>query len=140
MIKFLSLFSLLLLSLSINGTFAQMQNPEDKVRSSIRLTQNDCELSIIVDVDIVDGWHINSHVLPEGSWSIPSNILLKKSPNYTVSKLIEPKPILEYDEDAEEMLSYHHHKFTLTRKVTSKSFKDYTLKKFNSIENNKYFK
>ncbi|MDA8911033.1 protein-disulfide reductase DsbD family protein, partial [Crocinitomicaceae bacterium] len=128
MIKFLSLFSLLLLSLSINGPFAQMQNPEDKVRSSIRLTQNDCELSIIVDVDIVDGWHINSHVLPEGSWSIPSNILLKKSPNYTVSKLIEPKPILEYDEDAEEMLSYHHHKFTLKRKVTSKSFKDYTLK------------
>jgi len=128
MIKFLSLFSVLLFSLLINVTFAQMQNPEDKVRSSIRLEQNDCDLTVVVDVDIVDGWHINSHVLPEGSWSIPSNILLKKNPNYRVSKLIEPKPILEYDEDAEEMLSYHHHKFTLKRKVTSKSFKDYTLK------------
>ena len=78
-----------------------MQNPEDKVKSSIRLEQNDCELSIIVDVDIVDGWHINSHVLPEESFSIPSNILLNKSSNYTVSRLIEPKPIIEYDEEAE---------------------------------------
>ena len=77
MIKFLSLFSVLLFSLLINVTFAQMQNPEDKVRSSIRLEQNDCDLTVVVDVDIVDGWHINSHVLPEGSWSIPSNILLK---------------------------------------------------------------
>ena len=104
-----------------NETHAQMQNPEDKVRSSIRLEQNDCELSIIVDVDIVNGWHINSHVLPENSFAIPSNILLNKSSNYTASKLIEPKPILEYDEDAEEMLSYHHHQFTLVRKVTSRS-------------------
>ena len=101
MIKFLSLFSVLLFSLLINVTFAQMQNPEDKVRSSIRLEQNDCDLTVVVDVDIVDGWHINSHVLPEGSWSIPSNILLKKSPNYTASKLIEPKPILEYDSSSE---------------------------------------
>lgn len=128
MIKFLSLFLLVLFTISSNETFSQIQNPEDKVRSSIRLEQNDCDLTIIVDVDIKDGWHINSHVLPEGSFSIPSNIRLNKSSNYTVSKLIEPKPILEYDEDAEEMLSYHHHKFTLKRKVTSKSFKDYTLK------------
>jgi thiol:disulfide interchange protein DsbD len=128
MIKFLSLFLVVLITVSSNETFSQIQNPEDMVRSSIRLEQNDCDLSIIVDVDIKDGWHINSHVLPEGSFSIPSNIRLNKSSNYTVSKLIEPKPILEYDEDAEEMLSYHHHKFTLKRKVTSKSFKDYTLK------------
>ncbi|MDG2152970.1 MAG: cytochrome c biogenesis protein CcdA [Crocinitomicaceae bacterium] len=128
MIKFLSLFLVVLFTVSINESFSQMQNPEDKVRSSIRLEQNDCELTVIVDVNIIDGWHINSHVLPEGSFSIPSNILLEKNPNYTVSKLIEPKPILVYDEDAEEMLSYHHHKFTLKRKVTSKSFKDYTLK------------
>jgi hypothetical protein len=118
----------MLFTVLFNETYAQMQNPEDKVRSSIRLEQNDCELSIIVDVDIVDGWHINSHVLPENSFAIASNILLNKSSNYTATKLIEPEPILEYDEDAEEMLSYHHHQFTLVRKVTSRSFKDYTLK------------
>ncbi len=128
MTKFLSLCLIVLFSLSVNDAYSQMQNPEDKVRSNIRLKQNDCELSIIVDVDIEEGWHINSHVLPEGSFSIPTNIRLEKSKNYTASKFIEPKPILEYDEYAEEMLSYHHHKFTLTRKVTSKSFKDYTLK------------
>ena len=128
MIKYLSLLLLMLFTGLFNGTHAQMENPEDKVRSSIRLKQNDCELSIIVDIDIVDGWHINSHVLPEKSFAIPSNILLNKSSNYTASKLIEPEPILEYDEDAGEMLSYHHHKFTMVRKVTSRSFKDYTLK------------
>ena len=128
MTKFLSLCLIVLFSLSVNDAYSQMQNPEDKVRSNIRLKQNDCDLSIIVDVDIEEGWHINSHVLPEGSFSIPTNIRLEKSKNYTASKFIEPKPILEYDEYAEEMLSYHHHKFTLTRKVTSKSFKDYTLK------------
>ena len=64
MIKFISLFLLVIFTVTTNGLYAQMQNPEDKVKSSIRLEQNDCELSIIVDVDIVDGWHINSHVLP----------------------------------------------------------------------------
>ena len=100
--KFLSLCLIVLFSLSVNDAYSQMQNPEDKVRSNIRLKQNDCDLSIIVDVDIEEGWHINSHVLPEGSFSIPTNIRLEKSKNYTASKFIEPKPILEYDEYLKE--------------------------------------
>ena len=62
-------------------------------------------MSIIVEFEIKEGWYINSHVLPEGSFSIPTNIQLETSKNYTASKFIEPEPILEYDEYAEEMLS-----------------------------------
>ena len=128
MTKFLSLCLIVIFSLYVKHAYSQIQNPEDKVRSNIRLKQNDCDLSIIVDVDIEEGWHINSHVLPEGSFSIPTNIRLEKSKNYTTSKFIEPEPIVEYDESVEEMFSYHHQKFTLTRKVTSHSSEDYTLK------------
>jgi len=129
MTKFLSLLAVILFSVVGNGLFSQMENPEDKVRSSIRLEQKDCDLFVVVDVDIIDGWHINSHILPAESFFIPTNVTIERSPNYKIhAGVIEPKPIMEYDEDAEEMLSYHHHKFTLKRKITSKSDKNYTLK------------
>ena len=128
MTKVFSLFAVLLFSLTFYNTFAQM-DPEDVVRSSVRLEQKECDLFIVVDVDIIDGWHINSHVLPEGSYSIPTNIDIERSSNYKASsKIIEPKPITYYDEDAEAEMSYHHEKFTLKRKVSSKSNKDYLLK------------
>ena len=112
MTKFLSLLAVILFSVVGNGLFSQMENPEDKVRSSIRLEQKDCDLFVVVDVDIIDGWHINSHILPEESFFIPTNVTIERSPNYKIhAGVIEPKPIMEYDEDAEEMLSYHHHKF-----------------------------
>ena len=128
MTKVFSLFAVLLFSLTFYNTFAQM-DPEDVVRSSVRLEQKECDLFIVVDVDIIEGWHINSHVLPEGSYSIPTNIDIERSSNYKASsKIIEPKPITYYDEDAEAEMSYHHEKFTLKRKVSSKSNKDYLLK------------
>ena len=110
-------------------TVAQLEQPEDKVKATISLYQDDCSLEVVVDVDIVDGWHINSHVLPEGSFSIPTNITVDKSNNYKSRVgIIEPEPILEFDDMADEMMSYHHHKFTLKKKITSKARKDYVLK------------
>ena len=67
MIKFLSLFLLVLFTISSNETFSQIQNPEDKVRSSIRLEQNDCDLTIIVDVDIVVNEVASTLMNPLGS-------------------------------------------------------------------------
>ena len=110
-------------------TVAQLELPEEKVKAEISLNQDDCSLEVVVDVDIVEGWHINSHVLPEGSFSIPTNITIEKSNNYKFRDgIIEPEPILEFDEMADEMMSYHHHQFTLKKKITSKARKDYVLK------------
>ena len=127
--KFFTLLLFAFFTIASGITFSQIELPEDKVKATISLKQEDCSLEVVVDVDIVDGWHINSHVLPEGSFSIPTNITVDKSNNYkSRDGIIEPKPILEFDEMADEMMSYHHHKFTLKKKITSKARKDYVLK------------
>jgi thiol:disulfide interchange protein len=127
--KIFQLALLAIVSITSGGLLSQIELPEDKVKSAISLIQNDCNLEVVVDVDIVEGWHINSHVLPEGSFSIPTNITIEKSNNYNFrGGIIEPAPILEFDEMADEMMSYHHHKFTLKKKVISKSREDYVLK------------
>jgi thiol:disulfide interchange protein DsbD len=127
--KIFHLALLAIVSITSGGLLSQIELPEDKVKSAISLIQNDCNLEVVVDVDIVEGWHINSHVLPEGSFSIPTNITIEKSNNYNFrGGIIEPEPILEFDEMADEMMSYHHHKFTLKKKVISKSREDYVLK------------
>ena len=127
--KFFTFLFFAFFTITSGITFSQIELPEDKVKASISLKQDDCSLEVLVDVDIVEGWHINSHVLPEGSFSIPTNITVEKSNNYKFREgIIEPKPILEFDEMADEMMSYHHHKFTLKKKITSKARKDYVLK------------
>ncbi len=127
--KFFSFLLLSLFTFSVGMTISQIELPEEKVNAKISLQQNDCNLEVVIDVDIVEGWHINSHVLPEGSFSIPTNITIEKSKNYKFrTGIIEPKPILEFDEMADEMMSYHHHKFSLKKKITSNSKKDYVLK------------
>ena len=127
--KIFQLALLAIVSITSGGLLSQIELPEDKVKSAISLIQNDCNLEVVVDIDIVEGWHINSHVLPEGSFSIPTNITIEKSSNYSFrGGIIEPEPILEFDEMADEMMSYHHHKFTLKKKVISKSREDYVLK------------
>tara|TARA_B110000459_G_scaffold193938_1_gene232785 strand:- start:1645 stop:3753 length:2109 start_codon:yes stop_codon:yes gene_type:complete len=127
--KFFSFLLLSLFTFSAGITISQIELPEEKVNAKISLQQNDCNLEVVIDVDIVEGWHINSHVLPEGSFSIPTNITIEKSKNYKFrTGIIEPKPILEFDEIADEMMSYHHHKFTLKKKIISNSKKDYVLK------------
>jgi len=127
--KFFSFLLLSIFTFSAGITNSQIELPEDKVNAKISLNQNDCSLEVVIDVDIVEGWHINSHVLPQGSFSIPTNITIEKSKNYKFrSGIIEPKPILEFDEMADEMMSYHHHKFILKKKITSNSKKDYVLK------------
>ena len=127
--KIFQLALLAIFSITSGSLLSQIELPEDKVKSVISLIQNDCNLEVVVDVDIVEGWHINSHVLPEGSFSIPTNITIEKSSNYNFrGGIIEPEPILEFDEMADEMMSYHHHKFTLKKKVISKSREDYVLK------------
>lgn len=127
--KIFQLVLLAIFSITSGSLLSQIELPKDKVKSAIRLIQNDCNLEVVVDVDIVEGWHINSHVLPEGSFSIPTNITIEKSSNYNFrGGIIEPEPILEFDEMADEMMSYHHHKFTLKKKVISKSREDYILK------------
>ena len=122
--KLILIVLLAIFSIKSESLFSQLESAADKVKANITLKQNNCDLEVLVDIDIVDGWHINSHELPEGSFSIPTNISVEESNNYNLTGgIIEPKPILEFDEMADEMMSYHHHSFTLKKKLTSKSCK-----------------
>ena len=85
-------FALLAIILISNGIiFSQIELPEDKVKTTISLNQDDCSLEVVVDVDIVEGWHINSHVLPEGSFSIPTKRLFV----FRAATPQEPLPIVK---------------------------------------------
>jgi thiol:disulfide interchange protein len=127
--KLVLIVLLAIFSITSGSLFSQLESAADKVKANITLKQINCDLEVLVDIDIADGWHINSHELPEGSFSIPTNISVEKSNNYnSKGGIIEPKPILEFDEMADEMMSYHHHSFTLKKKLTSSGSKDYVLK------------
>ena len=52
-------------TLIISGTlFSQeMEFPEDKVKYTINIVQEECVVTIIADIDIEEGWHINAVAL-----------------------------------------------------------------------------
>ena len=122
----LLLFSLLTISWSkVN---AQLEFPEDKVSWKFKIEQNGCEATLIAEISIVNHWHIYAAKLPEGTFLLPTEIKLKKSPNFsTVGGIIEPKPIFEHDEMADEDLYYHSGKIIMKRKLKITSEKDFTL-------------
>jgi thiol:disulfide interchange protein len=120
------LFSLLNFSLN-----AQIELPEDKVKCVCTISQNGEDATIEYKVTVVPHWHVNALVLPEGSFGYKSTLGFDKSPNYKlVGKTIEPKPILKFDEEADEQLAFHEGTFTFKQKIKINSEKDFTIKGF----------
>jgi thiol:disulfide interchange protein DsbD len=126
--KLLQICLVLLGSLIIGQSFAQMESPEEKVKAVFSLEQNGCEAFIVAKVTIVPGWHINSNKLPAGSFSIPTQLNVNSLAGITVvSGVIEPKPVIENNTDIDEILSYHKGGFVLKRKILISSEKDLTI-------------
>ena len=103
-IKFLFLsFIALILS---GKLFSQgIEFPEDKVKYSINVVQKECVVSIIADIDIEEGWHINGANLPLESFSIPTDLLLDTSSMFIIKDSIyEPEVKRIYDNIAKEDL------------------------------------
>lgn len=108
---------------------SQVEFPEDKARWTFTVEQNGCEATVIAKVAIVEHWHINSIVLPAGTFGYASKFQLEKSPAFkTIGAVVEPKPILRHDEEADEDLSYHEGKVVFKQKIQLLSSKDFTLK------------
>ena len=94
--KLLQICLVLLGSLIIGQSFAQMESPEEKVKAVFSLEQNGCEAFIVAKVTIVPGWHINSNKLPAGSFSIPTQLNINPLIGVTVVPgVIEPNPVIE---------------------------------------------
>jgi thiol:disulfide interchange protein len=107
---------------------SQIELPEDKVKCTFSVEQNDCEATIIVKIKVVKGWHINATVLPKGSFGIPTKFDLNLSKNFsTAGGVVEPKPIEKYDELVDETLVFHEGSFQFKRKIKINSEKDFQL-------------
>lgn len=128
-IRFLSLVLFITAAIFSKSASAQLEFPEDKVSWSFSVEQNGDEATVIGKIKMVEHWHIYAVYLPKGSFLIPSNVELTPSPNYKlVGKLLEPKPIFEHDEIADEDLMYHSNTIYLKQKIKITSEKDFTLK------------
>lgn len=121
---------LLLIMLSVwSNSNAQLEFPEDMVSWKFTVEQNGDEATIIGTITMVTHWHIYAANLPEGAFTLPTTIELKKSPNFkTVGGIVEPKPIHEYDELTDEHLYYHSHTIKMKQKIKVLSEEDFTLK------------
>ena len=127
-IKFLFLSCIALI---ISGKlFSQdIEFPEDKVTYSINVVQKGCIVSIIADIDIEEGWHINGANLPLESFSIPTNLFLDTSSMFIIEDSIyEPEVKRIYDNIAKEDLYLHEGKIKISRKVIVNSEKDFVIK------------
>jgi len=117
-----------LLSLSFVRLHAQMINHEDVVKVKFSVDQQDGEGSIVATVEIIPGWHINSHRLPKGSYAIPTDLIIKPINGITPGKLTEPKPHQYVDKDLGDLQSHHKGKVILRRAFKINSPKDVKVK------------
>ena len=107
----------------------EMEFPEDKVKYVIKAEQNGCEVTVNAIIEIEKDWHINAANLPLESFSIPTDIFIDTSSNFTVDKNIEePEFHHVYDEIAKEDLYLHSGNLTISRKIYVKTNSDFKLK------------
>ena len=110
-------------------SFAQgLEMPEDKVKWKFSVMQDGCEAYLIADLEIVNHWHINALNLPETNFGIPTTFKAIPNKNYElVGKVIEPKPISEFDKASGEDLLYHEGKIRLKQRINVKSKSDFNV-------------
>lgn len=121
-----SFFTLLFLSFA--STYSQMVNHEDVVKVKFSIQQKDGEGEVVATIDIIPGWHINSHKLPKDSYAIPTDLMINPTQGISIGKLTEPKPIQFIDEDLGDMQSHHKGKLTMKRSFKISSDKDLKIK------------
>lgn len=124
----LRVFLLLLVLVSWQKSDAQLEFPEDKVSWKFTVDQKGEEATIIGTITMVEHWHIYGFHLPDGVYTIPSALELKPSSNFNLmGKVVEPKPIFEHDDLADEDLYYHSNTIKIKQKIKVLTDKDFTL-------------
>lgn len=132
--RHLILFLSILLSISYNhaqvdGDHSSLEFPEDMVHHEITIEQENCQVTIIAKIEVVDHWHINAANLPFDCFSIPTLINVEESNLYTIEdSLLEPKPHYTYDTLAREGLYLHDGKLEIKRIIHLNTANDFTLK------------
>jgi thiol:disulfide interchange protein DsbD len=116
------------LALLFSACYAQAQiiEPKEIVKANITLEQTDCEAFVVVKINIKENWHINSNKLPEGSFSIPSDIIINESKQFKLGPILEPKPHV-FKDVIGDMQSQHKNSIVIKRKIDVLSTSDFVL-------------
>ena len=123
-----ALLLLLLLVSAAKVSYGQIEYPEDKVSWKFTVEQDGEDAHIVGTITMVEHWHVYAANLPEGAFSIPTEISLDPNKSYkAIGGVREPKPIFEHDELAGEDLYYHSNTVILKRKIKVLSEKDFTI-------------
>ncbi|MEX2485157.1 MAG: cytochrome c biogenesis protein CcdA [Brumimicrobium sp.] len=122
-------YCITLLSVFFISVGFTQEMPEDKVDWNFSIEQDGCDVTLIAKLKVVEHWHINATKLPEDNFGIPTTFKVLKSKNYKlIGGVVEPQPIEEFDEAADETLSYHKGSFSLKQKIKVQTDKDFELK------------
>lgn len=126
--KVTSLIALILLLVSSFTLKAQIEYPEDKSKWKITIDQKGEEATVIATVTMAPHWHINSIVMPKGTFGYATKFNLTPSKNFKlVGSVVEPKPIQKHDEESDEDISYHEGKIIFKQKIKILSKKDFDI-------------
>lgn len=119
---------LLLLVSSASVSYGQIEYPEDKVSWKFTVEQDGEDAYIVGTITMVEHWHIYACNLPDGAFSLPTEVKLIPSSNFkAIGGVKEPKPTFVHDDLADEDLYYHSNTVKLKRKIKVLSEKDFTL-------------
>ena len=79
----------------LNTSFAQMGVQKDLVKiqsyQSFDKVYPGTEFKIALEVQVAEGWHINSHE-PYDEYLIPTSLTIVENPNFKLKKVVYPKP------------------------------------------------
>lgn len=101
---------------------------DDKVDWDFSIEQENEEVTVVVNVEIQKGWNIFVANPPSDAFFLPTTVEFPNSSYYTVEgNVIEPEPITEYDETADENLAYHSGTAFFKRKLKVLSQEDFVL-------------
>ncbi len=125
-IKILLLLTLWLFISPENILHAQVLEPVKWSFSQKELSDN--EALVLFTAKIDKNWHLYSQFIPEGG-PISTSFKITSSPDFKlVGKVIEPKPITEYDKNFEMNLQYFNDKVVFTQKIKKLAQKPFRVK------------
>ena len=119
--------TLLLLLLIANVGFTQILKPVKWSFSVNRI--NDCEAELIFKAKIDKGFHVYSQFLDGNDGPVATTFNFEKSSDYNlVGKVIEGKPIEEYDPNFEMKLKFFANEASFKQKIKITNLKTFTVK------------
>jgi len=101
----------------------------DKVKTYFSISIKGSEAEVTAAISCIPHWHIGPIKLPPGTSAKESELILAKSPYYSiVGGVKEPKPTVLEIKDLGESIAYHEGKVNFTQKIKITATKDFVLK------------